>query len=170
MQACFPTGEPICGFGVLCANLCLWLSNKAGLHLPFHMDRFPLHFCIAFREKERGQEGGRERHQYINTSMWERNIGCLLVCSPTRDWTLNLVMCPDWELNLWTFALQEDAPTTWATPARADFFFFFNFRQIRVYWHLIVILICIPLMINTVEHLIMWLFATFIFSFVNYQF
>ena len=63
---------------------------------------FFLRFYL-FIFRERGKEG-RE------TSMWERNIYWLpLVHSTTGDWTCNLGMCPDQELNLWPFTLQDNA-------------------------------------------------------------
>ena len=43
------------------------------------------------------------------TLMWERtSINCLLIHTPTRDQTLNLGMCPDWESNPQPFGLQDD--------------------------------------------------------------
>ena len=47
MQAWFPKGEPIHGFGVLHASRAYGLSNRAGLHLPFHSDRFPIGICLS---------------------------------------------------------------------------------------------------------------------------
>ena len=35
--------------------------------------------------------------------------------APSRDQAHNLVMCPDWELNLPPSGVQDDAPTIWAT-------------------------------------------------------
>ena len=43
--------------------------------------------------RERGREG--ENHQYKREAL----IGCLLLCTWTMDWTLNLDICPHWELN-----------------------------------------------------------------------
>ena len=40
-------------------------------------------------EVDRGVEREREKHQLV--------VSCI---EPTRDWTHNLGMCPDWESNL----------------------------------------------------------------------
>ena len=61
----------------------------------------------------------RERESERHWCERETSIGWLLLCATTRDWTCNLGMCSDWQLNPWPFSLQEDAPTNWATPARA---------------------------------------------------
>ena len=59
---------------------------------------------------ERGK-GGRKRGR--ETSVWERNINQLpFVCTRTRDQTCSPGMCPDWELNQWHFALQDNAHPT----------------------------------------------------------
>ena len=51
----------------------------------------------------------------------ERNIsGLLLIHAPARDWTRNLGMCSDWESDPQPFDEWDDAPTNWATPARAS--------------------------------------------------
>ena len=39
------------------------------------------------------------------------------------DWNLNLGICYDWESNLQPFGLWNDAPTNWATLARATWYF-----------------------------------------------
>ena len=53
------------------------------------------------------RESGRER---------ERNIDWLPpVHALTRDWTQNLGMCPDWELNLQPFGVWDEALTNRAT-------------------------------------------------------
>ena len=45
---------------------------------------------------------------------------CFASCIfPDWDWTHNRGMFSDWELNLWPFSLEDDAPTNWATVARA---------------------------------------------------
>ena len=68
--------------------------------------------CTDFREK--GRETERE------ASMWERNIDRLSpLLTLTKDRTWNLDMCPDGESNLRPPCAQDDAPTNWATPARA---------------------------------------------------
>ena len=52
--------------------------------------------------------------------MWEKNINHLLpetsiACSPTRDRTGTLSMCPDQDSNPQPFGVQDDAPANWAT-------------------------------------------------------
>ena len=72
-----------------------------------------------------GGEGGlrereREREREKETSMWKRNINRLPpVWAPTGDWTWNPGMCPDQESNLWPFGSWGNAPSNWATVARA---------------------------------------------------
>ena len=63
---------------------------------------------VAFRERE--MAGEREGEKY-----WcERNIDLLpFACTPTRDWTRNLGMCPDGESNPWL--LFTGWRSTWAT-------------------------------------------------------
>ena len=65
----------------------------------------------------RERKGERER---------ERERDWLHICTPTRDWTQNLGMCPDWESNLQPFGVRDDAPTNWDTLAsvRRCFFLF----------------------------------------------
>ena len=60
---------------------------------------------IDFREKGMEGEGGKH---------W------LVAFSTGSDWdqTHNPSMCPDWELNLWPFGAQDDAPTNRVTLAR----------------------------------------------------
>ena len=56
--------------------------------------------------------------------MWERNIDWLPVaCALAGDQTYNPGMCPDQELNLQSFILWDDAPSNWATLARAETWF-----------------------------------------------
>ena len=58
----------------------------------------------------------REREREI--SMWERNIHWLLpMHTSTGDWTPNLGMCLDWELNLPPFGVWENTLTNWVTGA-----------------------------------------------------
>ena len=65
-----------------------------------------LRICLPILEREEGMEGGREREG--ETLMWERNINWLSLIYPgTRDWTCNLGICPDQELNLWPFDAQD---------------------------------------------------------------
>ena len=69
---------------------------------------------IDFRERGSGEK--REKHRWEReTSVWERHIHQLPpVRSLTRDQTHNLAVCPDQELNLHPFGVQDDAPTNWA--------------------------------------------------------
>ena len=54
-----------------------------------------------------------ERKRGREPSMWERNIDRLpLACALTEDWSCNLGMCPDQELNQQPFALQDIAQPT----------------------------------------------------------
>ena len=64
-------------------------------------------------------EKGREGESRTETSMWERNIGCLSHAL-TGDLACNPGMCPDWELNWQLFGSQDDAPANWTTSARAN--------------------------------------------------
>ena len=54
--------------------------------------------------------GYRERRMEVER---EKNI------KPNQDWTHNLGICPDWELNARPCSLQDDTPTNRVTPARA---------------------------------------------------
>ena len=55
--------------------------------------------------------------------MWEKNINWLpLAHTPTRDWTGNPNMCPDWELNQWPFGLQDDGQPTETHWPHLEFF------------------------------------------------
>ena len=62
---------------------------------------------IAFRERQRVKERERETDRERERHRCERetSVGCLLLCAPTLDWTQNLGMCPDWQLNPWPFGL-----------------------------------------------------------------
>ena len=55
----------------------------------------------------------RETHQAVASSHMR----------PDQAQTHNLSMCPDQESNPWPFGLWDDAPTNWATLARAIFLF-----------------------------------------------
>ena len=48
----------------------------------------------------RGKHSEREKHQFIASHNHSN-----------QDWTFNLGMCPDWELNPPTVCVQSDAPT-----------------------------------------------------------
>ena len=55
---------------------------------------------------------------------WGREWNIHPVFAPTRDRTHNLHMCPDQELNLQPFVVQDDVPINWATrPGQALFIF-----------------------------------------------
>ena len=63
---------------------------------------------IDFRERRREREGRRDRQTEIDV----RNINQLpFVCTPTRDPTHNLGMCPDRESNPQTFGVKDNTPT-----------------------------------------------------------
>ena len=67
---------------------------------------------IDFRERVSGEK--REKHRWEReTSVWERHIHQLPpVRSLTRDQTHNLAVCPDQELNLHPFGVQDDDQPT----------------------------------------------------------
>ena len=75
----------------------------------------PKDMLIDFREKRREGERDRER----NISVREK---CRLVASYSApmDQTRHQGTCPDWELNLQPLSVRDNAPTTWATLARAQ--------------------------------------------------
>ena len=75
------------------------------------------------REKERGWYiNEREKHRLVASRRQVRNIDQLPpILSPSGDWTLSLCMCSDWKLNLWPSGLWDNAPTNWATLARAGY-------------------------------------------------
>ena len=64
------------------------------------------------KEGERKRERESEKERERNISVWEKHS---LVASH---------VCPDWGSNLQPFDVQDDAPTNWATPARAWVFCF----------------------------------------------
>ena len=65
--------------------------------------------------KERGRGGERER---------KRNTDRLpAICTPIRDGTGNLGMCPDWELNPQPFGEWDDALRNWSTWPELKHFF-----------------------------------------------
>ena len=86
----------------------------------------------VFKENCVGGEGRRDIERVRNPNnyflvkkkffflMWERNSDQLpLALTLTGAWTRNLGMCPDWGSNPQPFGLQDNAPTNWATLARA---------------------------------------------------
>ena len=101
----------------LTESLCvlqLWLSTL----VPFLKAHVPCNFkvlILKFILLEREEVGGRRRHQCER----ETSIGCLLVCAWSRDRTPNPGMCLNGKLSQQPFGLWDDAPTNWATLARA---------------------------------------------------
>ena len=72
----------------------------------------------------RDEGGERDRQTEKETSVWEINIDWLSpVFSLTGYWTYNLRMCPDLELNLQPFGVENSAPTNWATQPGLAFSF-----------------------------------------------
>ena len=87
-------------------------------HLIFWLYLFFLSFFFSLKSSlricllilEGWKEGGRGEKDR------ERNMDSLLpVHALTRNWTHNLGMCPDQELNLQPFGVQDNAPTNSAT-------------------------------------------------------
>ena len=70
---------------------------------------------ISERERERG------KHQFSPA------------CSPTRDLTCNLGMCPDQESNLQPFGIWDNAPTNWATWPGQKLFFIKKYMERETY-------------------------------------
>ena len=68
---------------------------------------------VEFRERRREGEREGEKHQLVASHM-----------CPKQGY--NLGICPDWELNLQSFGLQDDTPTSWATPPRAGLCIFIH--------------------------------------------
>ena len=68
------------------------------------------------RERERENEGNIDQLPHK--------------CIPTRDWTCNLRICPDWELNPQPFSVLDDAPTSWATqPGWGGNYYLLSFQK-----------------------------------------
>ena len=93
------------------------------------------------REREVWREGGREGER--NTDVREKlrlvaSLGCLPYTSWPGDWTHNVGMCLDWELNLQTFGVCNSAPTYWAPWPGQDWIFSCTLRIClwRRRWHL----------------------------------
>ena len=64
--------------------------------------------CIDLEREEEGDCGGErqtDRHRC------KRETSIASQKCPTGDGTCNLGMCPDWELNLQPFGVQNNAPT-----------------------------------------------------------
>ena len=99
---------------VQCGKLNFWIdeirSYEKGL-IPKSVFRYRRILLLFFRE--RGREGEEEGERNIN-------VREKLACALTVNQTLNPGVCPDWESNPWPFGLQDNAPTNWATLARAQ--------------------------------------------------
>ena len=91
------------------ALTCITIYLSINIYLFIHCY---LHLGTCSLISERGERKEKERE----TSMWARNTNQLpLAQALIRDQTCNPGTCPDWELNLWHFDLQDNAPTNWAT-------------------------------------------------------
>lgn len=64
-----------------------------------------LYYCFGERKGE--------RHERETTDRWAPR------CAPTWDPACNLGVCSDWESNRRPFGARDNAPTSWATLARA---------------------------------------------------
>ena len=64
---------------------------------------------------------------YQETLIWGRNMDRLFpINTLTGDRTYNLVLCPDWELNLQPFGVRDNTPTKPAGQGSACFFNLYN--------------------------------------------
>ena len=54
---------------------------------------------------------GREKERKRNINVKEKHLWPL-IHAPTRDWTYNPGMCPDWESDCWLFALWDNTQPT----------------------------------------------------------
>ena len=127
-------------------DLRVWLFYLYSPKVPVFLNPHP-RICLLILERKRGRE--RE------TSMWKRNIDLLLpIHDPTRDWTHNLRMCPDWKWNPQIFGVQDNTLPNWDTQP-SNFFIYFNstlilnpimqnyhFYTIKTHLHLIIYLPC----------------------------
>lgn len=70
--------------------------------------------------------------------MWERNIKLVAsALDPTRDWTHNLSMGPDWESSLPSIGVQDQVPTIGATQLEPqDLLFMPSSIFVYVYAHI----------------------------------
>ena len=80
------------------------------------------HFLHCFLREKKGKRHSETKteKQTERKKHWherETSFSWLLVCSPTRDQTHNLGMCPDQELNPWSFV--QYSITNWATSPKA---------------------------------------------------
>ena len=127
-------------------DLRVWLFYLYSPKVPVFFNPHP-RICLLILERKRGRE--RE------TSMWKRNIDLLLpIHDPTRDWTHNLRMCPDWKWNPQIFGVQDNTLPNWDTQP-SNFFIYFNstlilnpimqnyhFYTIKTHLHLVIYLPC----------------------------
>ena len=60
-------------------------------------------------------EGGEGRERERNIDVKEKHQSIASHMCPTRSWTCNLGICPEWGSNATPFCLQEDVPTNWTT-------------------------------------------------------
>ena len=75
-------------------------------------------FFHCFRERGREREEHRcEREASTGRLPYTTIPG--IVCTPAEDWTCSWDVCPDWVLN--NLSVMGDAPTNWATLARAQY-------------------------------------------------
>ena len=80
---------------------------------------------------QRGREGKREGEKHRSEKHRSKKHQSIASCvrkhaQPDQGPNHILGMCPDWELNPGPFSLQDNAPTNWATLARADLCLFLN--------------------------------------------
>ena len=86
-----------------------WLCGREGFIFYPH-----LRTCLLILERGEGRKRERERNINVKEKYWS-----IAPCpNPSQGWPHNPGMCPDQELNLWTFGLQEIVPTKLATLAR----------------------------------------------------
>ena len=65
------------------------------------------------------ERGKREKERESNINMQDTSDSVASCPPPTGDLACNPGMCPDWESNPQPFGAPDNAPTKWATPARA---------------------------------------------------
>ena len=77
---------------------------------------------LLILEREEGKRR-REREKERERDLDVRNFDQLPpVYVLTGDWTHNLGMCPDWELNPQSFSEWDNTPTNWPTQPGLPFF------------------------------------------------
>ena len=85
--------------------VCLFIKEIAIIYegnFIYFLKYFKIFYVFVFREGEREEERGREKHQCVAAS-------CV---PPTWGWVCNPHMCPDWESNQRPFALQSSTQST----------------------------------------------------------